>query len=101
MKTRLGWFTKQEVEEVAQDLEVKPEEVVQMEARLNATDAAFDGVTNDSEDNSYDNEFCPAQYLEDTRFSPERLVMEERSDLSDKEALFAAMSTLDSRAKKF
>lgn len=100
MKKRLGWFTKQEVEEVAQDLGVKPEEVVQMEARLNATDAAFDGSPNDSDDAGYETDFSPAQYLEDTRFSPERIVTEERNELSDREALFTAIATLDDRAKE-
>ncbi len=100
MKTRLGWMNKQEVEEVANDLGVKPEVVVQMEARLNATDAAFDGHPDDSQPSGYENDFAPSQYLEDNSFSPERLVMEERSEVSDREALFNAISTLDDRSKE-
>jgi RNA polymerase sigma-32 factor len=33
-KKRLGWFTREEVEGVARDLDVKPETVLEMEARL-------------------------------------------------------------------
>src|SRR5210317_164915 len=41
-KKRLGWFTRQEVEDVAEDLGVKPETVLEMESRLSNYDVAFD-----------------------------------------------------------
>jgi RNA polymerase sigma-32 factor len=42
-KKRLGWFSREEVEQVAADLGVKPETVLEMEARLSNGDLAFDG----------------------------------------------------------
>ena len=42
-KKRLGWFSRQTVEEVAEDLGVKPETVLEMESRLSNYDLAFDG----------------------------------------------------------
>ena len=41
-KKRLGWLTKQEVDDVAKSLDVNRETVLQMEERLNAHDASFD-----------------------------------------------------------
>src|SRR5476649_2528971 len=49
-KKRLGWFTQEEVNAVAEDLGVKPEVVREMEMRLNSTDAAFDGYNDYEED---------------------------------------------------
>ncbi len=41
-KKRLGWFNHDEVEQVAADLGVKPETVLEMESRLSGGDIAFD-----------------------------------------------------------
>lgn len=57
-KHRLGWFSQQEVAEVAKDLGVSTKDVLEMESRLNAHDASFDiSVDDESETVS------PAQYL--------------------------------------
>ncbi|RCX33280.1 RNA polymerase sigma factor RpoH [Thioalbus denitrificans] len=66
-KQRLGWFTREEVNAVAKDLGVKPETVLEMEARLAAHDAAFDGHSEDSDDHAPP---APVHYLEDRRFDP-------------------------------
>ena len=42
-KTRLGWLNRAEVDAVAKDLGVKADTVLEMEQRLSAYDAAFDG----------------------------------------------------------
>ena len=49
-KKRLGWFSKEEVEGVAQDLGVKPETVLEMEARLSNQDVAFDSTASTDDD---------------------------------------------------
>ena len=66
-KKRLGWFTDKEVREVANDLGVKPETVLQMEARLNNYDMAFDAQEGDDEDSQH---VAPAAYLQDMRMEP-------------------------------
>ena len=48
-KNRLGWFSADEVEMVANDLGVKPQEVLEMEQRLYAHDVAFDAPEDDDE----------------------------------------------------
>lgn len=49
-KARLGWFTREEVEQVADDLGVKPAEVMEMESRLANYDESFDVPVDDDED---------------------------------------------------
>ena len=49
-KKRLGWFHADEVQAVAKDLGVSPQEVREMESRLNAHDMAFDADEADDDD---------------------------------------------------
>lgn len=58
-KKRLGWFTANEVHEVAQDLGVSPREVIEMEARLHAHDDHFDHHPEDD-----DSVLSPSEYLQ-------------------------------------
>ncbi|MBT5722722.1 MAG: RNA polymerase factor sigma-32, partial [Gammaproteobacteria bacterium] len=53
-KERLGWFNSEEVNQVASDLGVKPEEVLEMESRLANVDESFEPVTaNDDAEFNY------------------------------------------------
>ena len=61
-KKRLGWMNSAEVAAVAKDLNVKPEEVLQMEARLGNADMSF-SMTSADDENSY----VPEDYLADER----------------------------------
>ena len=61
-KKRLGWMNAAEVEVIAKDLKVKPEEVRQMEARLGGADMSFSAVGSDDED-----AYMPEDYLADSR----------------------------------
>jgi RNA polymerase sigma-32 factor len=65
LKKNLGWMTQQEVDDVAKDLGVKAKTVREMEMRLASSDASFDPF-----DDSDDNSFAPAAYLEDHRANP-------------------------------
>ena len=94
-KKRLGWFTEQEVQDVASDLGVKPEEVRNMEARLNNYDMAFDPMDTDSEDDHV----APASYLPDMRMEPESIVEAEDSEQDSHQRLYAAMQDLDERSQ--
>lgn len=94
-KQHLGWFTNQEVEAVAKDLNVKPETVREMEMRLQANDAAFDGfATNDKED-----EFAPAQYLADNQANPALLAEQNDATGLQLEQLRASLASLDDRSR--
>ena len=67
-KKRLGWFSFDEVNAVADDLGVKPEVVLEMESRLSGQDIGFDLPPNAEEDSSY---VAPAAYLESYAQDPE------------------------------
>jgi RNA polymerase sigma-32 factor len=94
-KKRLGWFTRAEVEGVAEDLGVKPETVLEMESRLANQDLAFDG--DDSEDD--EGPSAPSAYLPDMRMEPAATI--ERADtIADRrERLMSALQELDDRSK--
>src|SRR5262249_46375656 len=59
MKKDLGPMSVGEVKRVASELQVKPEEVVEMETRLAGQELAFEGERDDEES------FAPAQYIAD------------------------------------
>jgi RNA polymerase sigma-32 factor len=58
-KQRLGWMNTEEIEAVARDLNVKPEEVLQMEGRLGGSDVSFNASSSDDDEHSY----VPEDYL--------------------------------------
>lgn len=67
-KKRLGWMNDEEVNNVARDLDVKPETVLQMERRLSGSDLSFSGMTTGSDEDSV---YSPEDYLAaDIGFDP-------------------------------
>jgi RNA polymerase sigma-32 factor len=94
-KKRLGWFTKQEVDEVAADLGVKPETVLQMESRLSNQDVSFDGLEDDDDDAPA----APSTYLPDVRMEPARMLEYDDSERDQHERLHVALNGLDERSK--
>mgnify|MGYP003572368741 CR=1 FL=1 len=94
-KKRLGWFTRAEVDGVAEELGVKPETVLQMESRLANQDLAFDG--DDSDDDERPS--APSTYLADMRMEPASAVEQEDTATDRQERLMAALSGLDDRSK--
>jgi RNA polymerase sigma-32 factor len=95
-KKRLGWFTRQEVEDVAEDLGVKPETVLEMESRLSNYDVAFDGAAADDDEG---HSMAPVAYLPDLRNEPSTQIEQEDSAASEREGLYAALESLDERSR--
>jgi RNA polymerase sigma-32 factor len=95
-KKRLGWFTRQEVEEVAEDLGVKPETVLEMESRLSNYDVAFDGAAADDDEGP---SMAPVAYLPDLRNEPSTQIEQADSVASAREGLYAALESLDERSR--
>jgi RNA polymerase sigma-32 factor len=96
-KKRLGWFSKEEVNDVAEDLGVKPETVMEMESRLSGQDIAFDGPTQDDDDQL---KATPAGYLCDMRMEPSTLLEATDSESQMKQRLIDAMDALDERSRE-
>ena len=94
-KKRLGWMSRNEVEEVADDLGVRPEDVLEMEKRLQAHDPAFDGAGEDADEAGS----APARFLEDSRYEPAEMV--EQAQLSEQasEGIASALDALDERSR--
>ncbi|MBL4899658.1 MAG: RNA polymerase sigma factor RpoH [Colwellia sp.] len=63
-KKRLGWFSNDEVNTVAETLGVSTKDVLEMENRMSSHDQAFE-LSSDDDDNASASSFSPAQYLED------------------------------------
>ena len=96
-KKRLGWFSPQEAEAVAEDLGVTPEVVMQMEGRMAAQDAAFDGAAGDDGE---DFVASPAQYLADESMNPAEIVAEEDWTEQSMAQLREALGQLDERSRE-
>jgi RNA polymerase sigma-32 factor len=95
-KKRLGWFTREEVEAVAEDLGVKPETVLEMEARLANQDVAFDASDADDDEGP---SFAPAHYLPDMRMDPASELEAADSERDEQRRLRAALDGLDARSR--
>jgi RNA polymerase sigma-32 factor len=95
-KKRLGWFSKEEIEGVAEDLGVKPETVIEMEARMSSHDVAFDMQDSDDEEGSA---FAPAAYLADMRNEPAAQLEAADSEAHQHQQLVQALSDLDERSR--
>jgi RNA polymerase sigma-32 factor len=98
MKKRLGWFTNEEVNAVAEDLGVNPKTVREMEMRLNNMDASFDGHADEDEENSFIT--APAGYLEDHRYNPADTFEKTNDAEKSNTALYQVLNKLDVRSQE-
>ena len=89
-------LTLEEARSIANDLNVTPEQVLEMEGRLTAYDAAFEAQGDDDDDTPHT---APALYLEDNRYDPARLIEEEDYEEQSTTALHEAMDQLDDRSR--
>ena len=95
MKKDLAPLTSGDVQRVAAELKVKPEEVVEMETRLSGQELAFEGDRDDEET------YAPVHYLAaDNEAEPLRLLEAEESDRVRSEGLSKALATLDPRSRR-
>ncbi|MEJ2330698.1 MAG: RNA polymerase sigma factor RpoH [Gammaproteobacteria bacterium] len=95
-KQRLGWLSHQEVQDVAKDLDVKPETVLQMEARLSAHDLPWDLPGDADDDDSF---ASPSGYLPDTRLQPDQIVEQQDAAETRHDNLSVALEKLDDRSR--
>ena len=95
-KKRLGWFSHDEVKDVAETLGVKPETVLEMEARLNNYDVAFDAPANED---SEDTHLSPSTYLANQNLDPAHAAESDDWEQNQLGQLTASLETLDERSK--
>ena len=96
-KGRLGWFNSDEVNQVASDLGVKPEEVLEMESRLANFDESFEPITSNDEDEI---NYSPSGYLSHGETEdPSFLASEEEQAAIMSGGLIDALKSLDERSR--
>jgi len=95
MKTGLAPLTPQDVERVASELRVKPEEVVEMETRLSGQDVAFEADADDEE------AYAPANYLAADRDAEPLAQLEAKeAEAGRASGLEEALNALDERSRR-
>ncbi|MFN8917376.1 MAG: RNA polymerase sigma factor RpoH, partial [Burkholderiales bacterium] len=95
MKQGLGSLGQDEIDAIANELNVKREEVIEMETRLGGGDVALEGQIEDGEES-----YAPIAYLRDEQNEPGyRLEARERDALSS-DGLNTALAALDARSRR-
>ncbi|MEX2163749.1 MAG: RNA polymerase sigma factor RpoH [Sulfuricaulis sp.] len=95
-RKRIGWMTRGEVDAMAENLDVAPETVQEMESRMSNADVPFD-MDNDTDDESY--HVAPSGYLQDMRYNPEVLATQSDQEDVRQTQLRTALTALDPRAR--
>lgn len=95
-KKELQWLSDDEAKAVAEDLGVQLKDVLEMEMRLTARDAAFDAPADEDEDSNY---HAPVYFLEDKSADPAQLAEDDNSEGDSTARLAGAINTLDDRSR--
>ncbi len=95
MKSGFGALGGEEAAAIAKDLNVRPEDVIEMETRMGGHDIALDPPVDDDEDS-----FAPVTYLTDADDDPGRILEHEEGMRNRSEGLARALSTLDTRSRR-
>jgi RNA polymerase sigma-32 factor len=94
-KEGLDAMTPAQVDALAKTLDVKREEVIEMETRLSGRDIALEAPTDDDDD-----KFAPIAYLSSDNNEPTRVMEARQYDRLQSEGLENALSKLDDRSRR-
>ena len=95
MKPGLDPLTQEQIRDVADTLNVKPEEVAEMEMRLAGQEIALEPSVDDDEET-----YAPIAYLADPQEEPSALVEAAESERLRSDGLAAALASLDPRSRR-
>ena len=93
-KSHVG-LTREQANDIARTLKVKPEEVFEMEMRLSSQDIALDPQPNEDGES-----VSPLAYLTDADDEPSRILEHEETERNKSKGLAKALATLDPRSRK-
>ena len=96
MKKGLATMSAAEVERVASELRVKPEEVLEMETRLSGGDVLLDPSPSDDGDEG----FGPIAYLADATQEPTAQIESRQRDRLSTDGISTALEALDDRSRR-
>ena len=88
-------LTPAEVAHVARELNVKPEEVIEMETRLSGGDVALEPQTDDGEES-----YAPIAYLADDTQEPTKRIEAMHRDWLGSDGIGTALAVLDERSRR-
>ncbi|WP_076593253.1 RNA polymerase sigma factor RpoH [Herminiimonas arsenitoxidans] len=94
-KTGLDSMTPDQVDALAKTLNVKREEVIEMETRLSGRDIALEAPTDDEDD-----KFAPIAYLSSDMQEPTKVLESQQFDRLQTEGLSSALGKLDPRSRR-
>jgi len=95
MKPGLDPLTQDQIRHVADTLNVKPEEVAEMEMRLAGQELALEPSVDDDEES-----YAPIAYLADPQEEPSALVEAAEAERLRSDGLAAALASLDPRSRR-
>ena len=93
--THRSTLTKHEVDAMAQKLNVKREEVLEMETRMSGGDVALEPQTDDDGES-----YAPIAYLADESQEPTRVIDAQRRDVLAGDGIALALEALDARSRR-
>ena len=95
MRANTDTMTPEAARQVAKELGVKPEEVMEMDARFAGGDVALEASSDDE-----DHGFAPIAFLTDNRNEPTRVLEARAHDRLQDEGLSEALGALDDRSRR-
>lgn len=96
MKKGIGTLQPSEVARIARELNVKPEEVIEMESRLGGHEISLEAnIDDDSDDN-----FSPIAYLQDESLEPLEAIQAKQNAIAETTGLAKALESLDERSRR-
>jgi RNA polymerase sigma-32 factor len=96
MKQGVETLNPDQVNEIARELKVKPEEVMEMEYRLNGQEISLDAHLDDDGDESY----SPIAYLEANTPEPSEFLADQQTEQLQSLGLSKALESLDDRSRR-
>jgi RNA polymerase sigma-32 factor len=95
LDTHRSTLTQNEVDTLAHTLNVKREEVLEMETRMSGGDVALEPLSDDSEES-----FAPIAYLADEAAEPTRVLEARKRDWLESDGIAMALNALDERSRR-
>jgi len=86
----------EQVDAMARELHVKPEEVLEMETRLSGGDVLLDPTASEDGEDA----FGPISYLTDSSHEPLAMIEAHRRDVLASDGIASALDTLDARSRR-
>ncbi|MCL2020524.1 MAG: RNA polymerase sigma factor RpoH [Betaproteobacteria bacterium] len=86
-------LTQRQITHIAKQLNVKPEEVAEMESRMHGRDLALEGEDDDDR-------YAPIDYLADAAYEPVQVITRREHERLQTEGLEAALKVLDPRSRR-